>query len=150
MKKKLFAATAGAIAAIVFWRRKTIKDDAAKVTQASKGAAAKAAGAGKGVATKATQAGKGVGQGHRGRQRRSRQGQRAGRGRATTASGEELPAVDTLDLRNDGESAPRRCRRRPRSTPGRPRFGVVDSPRVVGRDRTLREVCEFARGHRSR
>ena len=107
MKKKLFAATAGAIAAIAFWRRKTIKDDAAKVTQASKGAAAKAAGAGKGVATKATQAGKSVAakatEASKGAV--GRINERA-RGRATTASGEELPAVDTLDLRNDGESAP--------------------------------------------
>jgi hypothetical protein len=36
MKKKLFAATAAAIAAIAFWRRKTIKDDAARSLRQAK------------------------------------------------------------------------------------------------------------------
>ena len=85
MKKKLLAAIAGAIAAVAFWRRKTVKDDAARVAQASKGAAVKVTEAGKGAATKVSD--------------RVRQ-------RGATGSGDELSPADTVDLREGDASLP--------------------------------------------
>ena len=84
MKKKLLAAIAGAIAAVAFWRRKTVKDDAARVAQAGKGAAVKVTEAGKGAATKVSD--------------RVRQ-------RGATGSADELSA-DTVDLREGDASLP--------------------------------------------